>query len=249
MLARLVAFGEQMGLGADAERLADAAVIEAFCARLPGRAPATKGTYRSLAPCPPQAPGRRFPGAGAPPPYSPAQRAELLALARAQRSPEKVASALTLVCAGLGAGLRPVELAVVSAADVALKGEDVAIDIGGAHPRTVAIAAPYGAVLAACATASAGGFLFRPGASRREAKNLVNDFCQGLTKDPAAPWLSLTRCRASFICDRLATQMPLADLCRLVGIAEVESLLRYARHVRGAPQSKAALRARMRAER
>jgi hypothetical protein len=35
----------------------------------------------------------------------------------------------------------------------------------------------------------------------------------------------------------------LGELCAMAGLESVESLLRYARHVDGAPQSKAALRA------
>ena len=57
------------------------------------------------------------------------------------------------------------------------------------------------------------------------------------------------RCRASFICDHLAAGTPLPVLLEISGIAEPESLARYARHVPGMSASKAALRARWRAER
>ena len=43
--------------------------------------------------------------------------------------------------------------------------------------------------------------------------------------------------------DHLVLGTDLADLCAISGLAEVGSLLRYSRHVAGAPQSKAALRA------
>jgi hypothetical protein len=48
--------------------------------------------------------------------------------------------------------------------------------------------------------------------------------------------------------DHLATGTALGELTRLAGIDEVGSLLRYARHVPGAPQSKAALRERLATE-
>jgi hypothetical protein len=66
-------------------------------------------------------PGQRatpFAGARAPSPYSPTERAELAAVAAAQRDPAKRASALALVVFGIGAGLRPGEL-------VALRGDDI----------------------------------------------------------------------------------------------------------------------------
>ena len=101
-------------------------MIEAFCvAGLAGRASSTRGTYRSalyrLAEAVHGPPGQRatpFPGARAPAPYSPAERAELAALAAAQRDPARRSSALAMIVFGIGAGLRPGEL-------VALRGDDV----------------------------------------------------------------------------------------------------------------------------
>ena len=72
-------------------------MIEAFCvAGLAGRASSTRGTYRSalyrLAEAARGPPGQRatpFAGAKAPAPYSRAERAELAAVAAAQRGPAK----------------------------------------------------------------------------------------------------------------------------------------------------------------
>ena len=74
-------FAEARGVPAGREFLLDYDVIEAFCvAGLAGRAPATRGTYRSalyrLAVAARGPPGQRatpFPGARAPAPYSPAR--------------------------------------------------------------------------------------------------------------------------------------------------------------------------------
>ena len=57
------------------------------------------------------------------------------------------------------------------------------------------------------------------------------------------------RCRASFICGHLAAGTPVPVLLAISGIAEPESLARYARHVAGLNASEAALRARWLAER
>ena len=104
-LRGLSRFAEARGIPASWEFLLDYDVIEAFCvAGLAGRAPSTRGTYRSalyrLAGAAHGPPGQRatpFPGARAPAPYSPAERAELAALAAAQRDPAK-----TLLGAGAG---------------------------------------------------------------------------------------------------------------------------------------------------
>jgi hypothetical protein len=79
----------------------------------------------------------------------------------------------------------------------------------------------------------------RPG---RGYENFVTNFARTLTADPAAPRLTVSRCRSSLICDHLAAGTPLRELLALTGICQAESLARYARHVDGAP-AKAVLRA------
>src|SRR6201993_3830085 len=101
-LRGLCRFADTRGVPDSREFLLDYDVIEAFCvAGLPGRASSTRGTYRSalyrLAETANGLSGQRptpFPGARAPAPYSPAERAELAALAAAQRDAAKRSSAL-----------------------------------------------------------------------------------------------------------------------------------------------------------
>src|SRR5438094_677365 len=87
-----------------------------------------------------------------------------------------------------------------------------------------------------------------PGPADRGYKNFVNDFARYLVCDPGAPRLSVSRARSSFICDHLAAGTAIKTLLAITGIIEAESLARYARHVPGVSSSKAALRARWRAE-
>ena len=84
--------------------------------------------------------------------------------------------------------------------------------------------------------------MFRPGPADRGYKNFVTGFAGSLVADPAAPRLSVSRCRSTFICGHLAAGTPVPVLLAITGIREAESLARYARHVDGAP-SKAVLRA------
>jgi len=243
-------FAATRGIPASPEFLLDYDVIEAFCvAGLPGARPSTRGTYRSalyrLAVPVHGEPGQRgtpFAGATPPPPYSLAERAELAALAAAQRDPARRRSALAVVVFGIGAGLRPAELVALRGSDVARRGCRVAVLVAVGRPRLVPVASRYAGRAAGLARCAGDGFVFRPGQADRGYKNFVTRFARALAADPAAPRLRLGRCRSSFICDHLAAGTPVGELLAITGICQAESLARYARHLGGAP-SKAALRA------
>jgi integrase len=231
-------------------------VIEAFCvAGLAGRACSTRGTYRSalyrLAEAVHGPAGQRatpFAGARAPAPYSPAERAELAAVAAAQRDPARRSSALAMVVFGTGAGLRPGELVALRGSDVTRRGRQVVVCIRGPAARAVPVTPDYARRAWELARRAGSGFVFRPGPADRSYKNFVTNFARGLSADPAAPRLSLRRARSSFICGHLAAGTPVPVLLAVTGIAEAGSLARYARHVPGISSSTGALRARCRAE-
>jgi len=243
-------FAVARGIPAGAGFLLDYDVIEAFCVTgLAGRACSTRGTYRSalyrLAAPVHGEPGQRgtpLAGAKPPPPYSRAERAELAAIAAAQRDPAKRRSALAMVVFGIGAGLRPGELAALRGGDVARRGRRVIARVTGSRQRLVPVASRYAGRAAELARCAGDGFVFRPGRADRGYKNFVTNFALSLAADPAAPRLTLSRCRSSFICGHLAAGTAVDELLAVTGICRAESLARYARHVDGAP-SKAALRA------
>src|SRR6266478_3668542 len=249
VLALLAGFAAGQGVPASPRWLLDYDVVEAFCVRgCAGRAPATRGTYRSVlhalaAPVHGE-PGRRgtpFAGAKAPPPYCEGERAELAAIARAQRDPARQSSALAMVVFGIGTGLRPGELAALRGSGVTRRGSQVMAHVpGGMAPRTVPVAPRYAGRALQLACLAGDGFIFRPGPADRGYKNFVNGFARSLAWDPAAPGLSMSRARSSFICDHLAAGTALSEILAITGIIEAESLARYARHVPGMSASKAA---------
>src|SRR5208282_3879690 len=163
-LRGLSRFADSRGIPASREFLLDYDVIEAFCvAGLAGRAPATRGTYRSalyrLAEAAHGPAGQRatpFPGARAPAPYSPGERAELAALAAAQRDPAKRSSALALVVFGSGAARR---------------GRRVAVHLGGPAARVVPVTAGYASRAGKLARHAGSRHVFRPGPADRSYKN------------------------------------------------------------------------------
>jgi integrase len=255
VLGLLARFGSGQGVPALPAWLLDYDVVEAFCVRgCAGRASSTRGTYRSVlyrfagqVHGPPGQRATPFAGAKAPPPYSPCERAALATAARAQRDPAKRSSALAMVVFGVGAGLRAGELAALRGGDVTGGGR-VVVRVTAGPGRAVPVASRYAGRAAELARRAGDGFVFRPGPADRRYKNFVNVFARCLAWDPDAPALSMSRARSSFICDHLAAGTPLRTLLAVTGIAEAESLARYGRHVPGVSASKAALRARWRAE-
>lgn len=256
VLALLAGFAAGQGVPASPGLLLDYDVVEAFCVRgCAGRASSTRGAYRSVlyrfagqVHGPPGQRATPFAGAKAPAPYSADERAAVAAAARAQRDAAKRSPALAMVVFGAGAGLRPGELAGLRGSDVCRRGGRVVVHVTAGGGRAVPVASPYAGRAAELARRSGDGFVFRPGPADRAYKNFVNVFARGLAWDPDAPALSASRARSSFICDHLAAGTALRTLLAITGIAEAESLARYARHVPAVSSSKAALRARWRAE-
>ena len=209
-------------------------MIEAFCvAGLAGRACPARGTYRSalyrLAEAAHGPAGQRatpFAGARAPAPYSPAERAELAAVAAAQRDPVQRASALAVVVFGAGAGLRPGELVALRGSDVTRCGRQVVVHIRGPTARVVPVTPDYARRAWELARCAGRDFVFRPGPADRGYKNFVSNFTRDLAADPAVPRLSLRRARAAFICGHLAAGTPVPALLAVTGIAEAGSLAR-----------------------
>ena len=232
------------------EFLLDYDVIEAFCVAVsPGCASSTRGTYRSalyrLAAGVHGLPGQRptpFAGAKAPALYSPGRARRAGRCRGCPARPGEPPSALAVVVFGIGAGLRPGELVALRGSDLIRRGRRVTVRVGGPAARVVPVSAAYAGRAAGLAAAAGHAHLFRPGPAGRGYKNFVTNFTRTLAADPAAPRLTLGRCRSSFICGQLAAGTPVGELLAITGICHAESLARYARHVDGAP-AKAALRA------
>lgn len=218
-------------------------LVEAFCAiGLAARASATRGTYRSVLRAAAEGLERRpalpYAGAPAPAPYSPAERAALLATAASQPRAWLAQAASVMIVFGIGAGLRPGELAALRGGAVAVRSESVVVEVAG---RRVEVREPHVRAAAALARAAGDGHLFHPGEAERAYKNFVNDLCAKLVRDPQAPALSAWRCRSSFICDHLAAGTPLVVTAAEAGLQSVCSLRRHAVHVAGVPRTNAGL--------
>jgi len=254
VLRRLVAFAERRGIEPVVEVLLCRDVIEAFvvsgCAGLSLR---SRATYRSALyhladelgltgddrrrPTPLAATARLGP-------YDEDERAGLLAMAAAQRDRQKRDSALALLLLGFGVGMRPGEVVLARGDDVSAAAGRVVALVRGELSRVVPVTERYAERLSDLARRVGSDHLFRPGPAKRRYKNFVCDFVSHLSVDPGLVQLSATRCRSSFICDHLRAGTPLAELVRIAGIEELDSLARYLCHVPGQEQGKAALHRR-----
>ena len=176
-------FALARGIPPGREFLLDYDVIEAFCvAGLPGRASSTRGTYRlalyRLA-------SRCTASRGSGRRRSRArerrrrtrrpERAELAAVAAAQRDAAKRASALAVVVFGIGAGLRPGELVALRGSDVSRRGRRVMVRVSGPAARVVPVTAGYAGRAAGLAAAAGDGHLFRPGPARPRLQELRHE--------------------------------------------------------------------------
>jgi integrase len=246
VMARFVSFCAREGVGSPSEAVRDQAVVASFLVTgCKGLAPHSLGTYRSVLSRVAGCDYRlvfEFEASPAPRPYTSKEVGALWSMAQNQSSSLRVERAEVLLATMLGAGLRPGELAKALCSDVLALGDRTLIVVGGSSDRSIWVRSPYDKELARLSDETS-RHLFRPGAKVRDAKNLIGEVCATLVRDPDEVSLLARRARATFICGLLNLRTPLRQLCAIAGLKDVESLLRYSRHVEGAPRTKASLRA------
>ena len=194
--AGLSRFADARGVPPGGEFLLDYDVIVAFCVpawragrRRPGARTGRRCTGSPRRRTARRGSGRRRSRVGGAGAYSPAERAELAAVAAAQRDPAKRSSALAMVVSGIGAGLRPGELVALRGDDIVRHGGQVMVQVGGPPARVVPVTSRYASRAWELARRAGSGFVFRPGPADRSCKNFVTNFARGLAADPAAPAL------------------------------------------------------------
>ncbi len=178
--------------------------------------------------------GTRHRGSPGSAPYSRAETASYLASAKALPDPAQRRAALVMITAGLGAGARAGEL-------LALVPGDLSPGLLRLPGRVVPLAEPWAGIMSANAP-DEGAHLFSCGSAKRSRRSYLSDFSARLTRRGAPGPFSMARARAGYLCTLIQEGRSAAEVMRLGGITEVESLLRYSRQVPGAPGTKAELR-------
>jgi integrase len=202
---RLAAFGESVGLELSAEVLLHASVIERFVLEGCGAvSPATRRTLRTnlralarvVEPHPqpvPLALARERSKA----PYSEAEIAGYLALARAQSTLARRMRASAVVCLGAGAGLIGSELRHLRGEDALWRSGGLVVVVGGRRARTVPVLDRFHDPLARAAAFAGTGYLV--GGSSAARRNLTDALTAALCSDAGLPRLEAGRLRASWL--------------------------------------------------
>jgi integrase len=191
--SKLACFGEQVGLELSPGALFDGSVIERFILiGADGVSPATRRTLRTnlralaraLEPHPqpvPVALARERAKA----PYSDAEIAGSLALARAQSTLSRRMRASALVCLGAGAGLVGSELRHLRGADVVRRSGGLIVVVGGRRARAVPVLERFREPLTQAAAFAADGYLV--GGSSPQRRNLTDALTVALCQDAGLP--------------------------------------------------------------
>jgi len=237
---RLAGFGESVGMELSAEALFREATIERFvltgCPKVSATTRRTLRTnLRALArahrtpPSPQPAP---LPRERAKAPYSQAEIAGYLRLARAQPTEARRMRATALICLGAGAGIVGPELRRLRGCDVIARSGGLVVCVSGRRARSVPVAVRFHSPLEEAAAFAGEGYLV--GGRDPGRRNLSEALGAALSADAALPRLEAGRLRSTWLCEcaelvglrafmdaaGLRCSQRLGDL--VAGLAEVE---------------------------
>lgn len=211
-------------------------VIEQFIAEgCVGLGDGTRSNYRSIlfavaeAVLPPTEVLRRGTPIKASAPSAPYTQTEITALlhsAQSQRTPRQRHGALTLLAAGLGAGLGAEDLLVVRGSDVVTTERTTRVRVQGRRPRKVIVLTHWADRLQVLADTVEGGWLFLPNRQSTRYKATAN-FIKSLSTGGDTPSFSTQRLRATWICHHLSAGTPLPNLVEAAGVTTLHPFARY----------------------
>jgi len=204
---RLAGFGESVGMELRAEALLAEASVERFvltgCRELSAATRRTLRTnLRALArahrtpPSPQPAP---LPRERAKAPYSQAEIAGYLRLARAQPTEARRMRATALICLGAGAGIVGPELRRLRGCDVIARSGGLVVCVSGRRARSVPVAARFHSPLEAAASFAGEGYLV--GGRDPGRRNLSDALGAALSSDASLPRLEAGRLRSTWLCE------------------------------------------------
>ncbi len=226
----------------DVHKLFDYRLINLFVqTELNDVAPATRGTYRTtlvelarrhdvyvpeggLASWPRSNPSR---------PYTGREVTTLVNWAANQDSSYRRHNASVLLSAGLGAGVKNVELAWLTVGDVLVEPNHSSVlrITAGECPRLVSVLPEWTQPLEMLVRKhEAHEYAFRPGGQARDNKNLIDLFVER-TATKVRP--TLRRMRATWLVTHLSARTPIDELVRIAGVQDMKALFRFLPFVPG----------------
>jgi integrase len=221
---RLAGFGERVGLELSVEVLLSEAVIERFVlVGCEGLAPASVRTLRTNLRALARAVGRYPPPVPTPlprgrakAPYSLAEIAGYLRLARALSTRRRRLRASALVCLGAGAGVIAGELRYVRGADVVARAGGMIVCVSGRRARSVPVLAHYQPALSEAAAFAGENFIV--GGREPGRRNITDELCCVLSSDRSLPRLEPGRLRSTWLMS-CARQIGLGAFMQAAGIS------------------------------
>ena len=211
-------------------------VIEQFIAQgCAGLGDGTRSNYRSIlfavaeAVLPPTQilrRGKPIKGSAPSVPYTQTEITALLHSAQSQHTPYQRHGALTLLAAGLGAGLGAEDLLVVRGTDVTTTENTTRVSVEGRRPREVIVFTRWADRLQVLADAVEGGWLFLPNRQSTRYKATAN-FIKSLSTGGDTPTFSTQRLRATWVCHHLNIGTPLPNLVKAAGVTTLHPFARY----------------------
>lgn len=236
VLSQHVAWCEVQAYELEPQQVLNRNVIETFINRLPKtHTDGTRSNYRSMlhkvaeAVLPPdQVPqsGPALKASSPSKPYSETEITALLVFSENQNTNLKRHGALTLLAAGLGAGLAAEDLRVVRGTDVRTVDGVTTVHVDGRRHREVVALERWSYQLQTLADAAGERWLFLPNrnSSRKKA---TSNFVKRLSGELGSLTFSTQRLRATWVCHHLTIGTPLPTLVSAAGVTTLHPFARY----------------------
>jgi integrase len=201
---RLAAFAERVGLELDERLLSEAVIERLVLVGCDGLSPASVRTVRTNLRALARA-LERYPEPEPVPlvrerakaPYTVGEIEGYLRLAGAQRTERRRMRASALVCLGAGAGVIAGELRDVRGSDVVERAGGVIVAVSGRRVRSVPVLTRYREPLLEAAAFAGEHFLV--GGRQAGRRNLTDELCALLSRDPSLPRLDSGRLRSTWL--------------------------------------------------
>lgn len=173
------------------------------------------------------------------PPYTPAEAAGFLHLARNQRDPDRRRRLLGLLCAGLGAGCAPEDLRRLRGNDVEFDGGVTWVTIRGPRARRVPVLGLYAKELRWAAEHSGDRLLI--GGRKSDRRSVTTALLHRIDGGGDLPPIEPGRLRSTWLATHLENGVRLDVLMAAAGLTTPTTIVDLVRHLPTPPRSAWAL--------
>jgi hypothetical protein len=165
------------------------------------------------------------------PPYTDAEVANIVRVARNQSTPTRRRQLCAVVGLGLGAGLDSTDIKPLRAKDINDHGaEGVTVEVGGRRPRTVTVRSAFeDLVREGVKGLRTNALILGEDAPR---KNVTGQVIAQADIPSTAPHIEQSRLRATYLAVLIQQPIPILDVLEVAGLKSVQTLVDIAQYVR-----------------